>query len=273
MIRGCPTVHDQEAARDLARRPYSTDLTDAEWQLLPPLIPAPKPGGRPTIHDRRELVNAMAYWLRAGCAGGCCPMTCHPGRPSTTSSAAGDSKGCRSKSTIGCMSWNAAGKGGRPRPAQPSSTARASRPPSGGPHGYDGAKRRTGRKRHLLVDTLGLICKVKVTAADVGDRDGAMALRRRLDRRRFPRLWHGWVDGGYRGPSWTRPTSAAASAFRWCRAATAGASRAGCRPGRPRRCPVRGGSPPLGGGADLAWLGRYRRLSRDYKYSPPPPRR
>jgi putative transposase len=50
------------------RRPYATDLTDAEWQLLAPLIPAPKPGGRPALHDRRELVNAMAYWLRAGCA-------------------------------------------------------------------------------------------------------------------------------------------------------------------------------------------------------------
>jgi putative transposase len=52
----------------LPRRPYATDLTDAEWQLLAPLIPAAKPGGRPAIHDRRELVNAMAYWLRAGCA-------------------------------------------------------------------------------------------------------------------------------------------------------------------------------------------------------------
>jgi putative transposase len=52
----------------LPRRRYPTDLTDAEWQLLAPLIPAPKPGGRPALHDRRELVNAMAYWLRAGCA-------------------------------------------------------------------------------------------------------------------------------------------------------------------------------------------------------------
>ena len=52
----------------LSRRPYATDLTDAEWQLLAPLIPAPKPGGRPAVHDRRELVNAMAYRLRAGCA-------------------------------------------------------------------------------------------------------------------------------------------------------------------------------------------------------------
>jgi putative transposase len=50
------------------RRAYATDLTDAEWQLLAPFIPTPKPGGRPPLHDRRELVNAMAYWLRAGCA-------------------------------------------------------------------------------------------------------------------------------------------------------------------------------------------------------------
>jgi transposase len=69
MIRGCP---DPTAMRKPPvippRRPYATDLTDAEWQLLAPLIPAPKPGGRPPIHDRRELVNAIAYGLRAGCA-------------------------------------------------------------------------------------------------------------------------------------------------------------------------------------------------------------
>jgi transposase len=50
------------------RRRYATDLTDREWALLAPLVPAPKPGGRPAVHDRRELVNAMLYWLRAGCA-------------------------------------------------------------------------------------------------------------------------------------------------------------------------------------------------------------
>jgi putative transposase len=50
------------------RRRYPTDLTDAQWALLAPLIPPPKPDGRPAIHDRRELVNAMLYWLRAGCA-------------------------------------------------------------------------------------------------------------------------------------------------------------------------------------------------------------
>jgi hypothetical protein len=50
------------------RRRYRTDLTDAQWRILAPLIPAPKPGGRPAVHQRRELLNAMLYWLRAGCA-------------------------------------------------------------------------------------------------------------------------------------------------------------------------------------------------------------
>jgi hypothetical protein len=62
------------------RRRYATDLTHAEGQLLAPLIPAPKPGGRPAIHDRRELVNAMAYWLGPAVPGGstttCCTGRC-----------------------------------------------------------------------------------------------------------------------------------------------------------------------------------------------------
>jgi putative transposase len=50
------------------RGAYPTDLTDAEWQVLEPLIPPVKPGGRPARHARRELVNAIGYWVRAGCA-------------------------------------------------------------------------------------------------------------------------------------------------------------------------------------------------------------
>jgi transposase len=47
---------------------YRTDLTDAQWRILEPLMPAPKPGGRPPVHQHRELLNAMLYRLRAGCA-------------------------------------------------------------------------------------------------------------------------------------------------------------------------------------------------------------
>ncbi len=67
--------------------------------------------------------------------------------------------------------------------------------------GYDGGKQVKGRKRHLLVDTLGLVVMVVVTAANVNDRDGARCLLERLYqiRQRFPRLVRMWVDGGYSG--------------------------------------------------------------------------
>ena len=50
------------------RRRYPTDLSDAEWELVRPLVPPVRPGGRPALHQRREVVDALAYWLRAGCA-------------------------------------------------------------------------------------------------------------------------------------------------------------------------------------------------------------
>lgn len=50
----------------MPRRPYPTDLSDAEWRILEPLVPAPKPGGRPALHSRREIVNAIRYVLRGG---------------------------------------------------------------------------------------------------------------------------------------------------------------------------------------------------------------
>jgi putative transposase len=155
-----------------------------------------------------------------------------------------------------------------PRPVRRSWTARASRPPNGGPHGYDGAKKLNGRKRHLLVDTLGLVIKVQVTAADVGDRDGATALLRSLDRRRFPRLRHGWSDSGYRGPFLDWAHKHRGIAFQVVQRSDGGRQRRWLPPGAtppivspfavaPRRWVVE---------RTFAWLGRYRRLSKDYEY-------
>jgi putative transposase len=127
-----------------------------------------------------------------------------------------------------------------------------------------------GRKRHLLVDTLGLVCKAHVTPADVSDRDGATGLLRRVDWRRFPRLRYGWVDQGYRGEflGWVREHFGVRLQVV--------VRRDGGRRGRwlppgaappqvpafqvvPRRWVVE---------RSFAWLGRSRRLARDYEFCP-----
>jgi len=129
---------------------------------------------------------------------------------------------------------NAPGKAGRPPPARQSWTAGVSRPPTG-PHSYDGAKRLQRRKRHPLVDTLGLVGKVQVTAADVGDR----------------------------GPLSGLDTPAPGIASQVMQHHTADTSRAGCRRvPRHRSCRRSQWSRGGGGRANLAWLGRFRRLSR-----------
>jgi putative transposase len=107
-----------------------------------------------------------------------------------------------------------------------------------------------------------------VTAADVGDRDGAMALLGRLDRRRFPRLRHGWVDGGYRGPFLDWAAKRRGISFQVVSRSDGGRKRRWLPPGAtppivspfavvPRRWVVE---------RTFAWLGRYRRLSKDYEY-------
>jgi putative transposase len=127
-----------------------------------------------------------------------------------------------------------------------------------------------GRKRHLLVDTLGLVCKAHVTAADVSDRDGAVGLLRRVDWRRFPRLRHGWVDQGYRGEFLAQVKQAFGVRLQVVQ-----------RPdgGRRGRWLPAGVAPPVVPAFQVvprrwvversfAWLGRSRRLTRDYEFCP-----
>jgi transposase len=127
-----------------------------------------------------------------------------------------------------------------------------------------------GRKRHLLVDTLGLVCKAHVTPADTSDRDGAVGLLRRLDWRRFPRLRYGWVDQGYRGEflglvkqrfGVTLEVVARADGGRRARWLPPGATPPQVPAFQvvPRRWVVE---------RSFAWLGRSRRLARDYEFLP-----
>jgi transposase len=107
-----------------SRRPYPTDLSDEEWWILEPLIPEAKPGGRPRAHKTRELLDAIFYTVRGGCAWRLLPHEFPTaGRPSTTTSVSGASMAPGSESTASCVSASARWRVAKKPPARPSWTA------------------------------------------------------------------------------------------------------------------------------------------------------
>jgi putative transposase len=252
------------------RRRYRTDLTDAQWQVLGSLIPQPKPGGRPVLHQRRELLNAMLYWRRAGCAWRLLAHDLPPGRPSTTTSAAGGWRGVGSGSCGYCALASGSARAGahaeRRSPGQPERAdhrkggavrlrrRQASQRPQAPPAGrHPGAA--AGRARE---------------PANVSDQDGAAELLGRLDRRQLPRLRYGWADGGYRGAFLAWALARSKIAFQVVARADGGRRRRWLPPGVeppmvprfavvPRRWVVE---------RTFTWLGRFRRLSKDYEFLP-----
>ncbi len=182
-------------------RRYPSDLTDQQWLLIEPLLPPPSTGGRREKHSRHEIVNAVFYLLRTGCAWRQLPTDFPPwetvywhfkrwradgtvdrvhdrlrdqlrdsaGRDPMASAAIVDAQSVKGADTVGA-----------------------------GSRGYDAGKKVNGRKRHVVVDTAGLLLLVMVTAASVQDRDGGA---RMLERLRFvmPSVATVWADGGYAG--------------------------------------------------------------------------
>jgi len=183
------------------RRQYPTDLTDEQWHILEPMIPPEKHGGRHRTVNMREVVNAILYILRTGCQWRNLP---HDFPPWGTVSWyfwlwCNDGTWARMHDKLREMVRVEAGREKEPSAAIMDSQS-VKTTEQGGPRGYDAAKNVTGRKRHLLVDTLGLILLVMVHPADVQDRDGARSLLSLLLAvGQFSRLTLIWADAGYSG--------------------------------------------------------------------------
>jgi putative transposase len=177
---GVARLHEVGAASDArvaamaGRRRYPTDLSDAEWELAGPLVPAVKPAGRaPAAGDRRRAGLLAARGVRVAAAAAR-PAALADGLPLLARLAAGGPLGAGPGRAAGAGARAGgpradAERGGRGQPERQDDR-------KGGVHGYDGGKKVNGRKRHLLVDTLGIVLKVHVTAASTGDRDGAAVL-------------------------------------------------------------------------------------------------
>ncbi|MBV8381892.1 MAG: IS5 family transposase [Planctomycetaceae bacterium] len=237
------------------RTPYPSDLTDAQWALLQPLLPPPPGGGRPATTDVREVVNAILYVDKNGCAWRALPhdfppegtvrdyfhrwrraglwerildtlrqrVRCREGRPDGPTAAIIDSQSVKGTRTSGLR-------------------------------GYDAGKKVKGTKRHLLVDTAGLLLLIVVHAANVQDRDGAKLVLARA-REKCPGVRLVWADGGYAGKlvAWLQQFCG------WVLEIVKRSEGAKGWELLPRRWVVE---------RTISWLNGYRRLSKDYEYRP-----
>ena len=177
------------------RQPYPTDLSDAEWHRLAPLVPRPKAGGRPPKYPRREILNAILYVVRAGCAWRLLPHEFPSWRVAYHYFRLWKLQGVwkRIHDRLRKLVRKAARRQPTPSAAILDSQS-VKTTDRGGEHGYDAGKNVNGRKRHILVDTLGLLLSVVVTAASTQDRDGARQVLQVLAGG-WQRLRLIWADG------------------------------------------------------------------------------
>ena len=242
------------ADRREARSSYPTDLTDAEWHQLAPYLPDENVCGRPRKHPAREILDAIFYVIRGGCAWRLLPHDFPPWGTVYYWFRRWRLDGLWQRILVALRSDTRQKEGRDPEASAAVMDSQSVRiaEESGGNKGYDAGKNVPGRKRHLLVDTSGLLLASRVTPANISDNRGARELLAGLAPL-MPRLELIWADSAYSGEklrSWCAehtgwrleivPRNSGSSTFEVI----------------PKRWVVE---------RSIAWICRNRRLAKDYE--------
>ena len=234
------------------RKPYPTDISDEAWEWIAPLLAQGAGPGRPRTVDSREIVNAIFYLDKTGCQWEMLPHDFPDYRHVNYYYLEWTRGGVWDQvlSSVRELARVAAGKAPEPSAAVMDSQS-VKTIGHGDARGYDAGKQVKGRKRHIVVDTLGLLLLVMVTSASLQDRDGGVQLGDEVQQQ-FARIKKMWADSSYRG-------ELVEYVQLWCRFVLEIVKRPANQRGfqvQPKRWIVE---------RTLSWLNPFRRLSKDYE--------